>query len=221
MSALTVAFILDFVILLAFGAYIYQTTRKSKPSAKIEKAQEKSYQLLHSAIRQASQIVEQAQRDSEYLENELKDSYQDQSSTAKQLFESELKDFTTKLNAAQQEYLNFLNEMKQRSSQTQEDSLQAVKQNTTDLFLKFEQSLSDFLSQTREQSTSSIELELQATRQMIETYRQQQLKLIDENIIAMLERTLSLVLPKKLTLGEQTELIYESLEKAKAEKFIS
>lgn len=209
MPLLTAAFILDFIIVCVFGFYVFRLYRQKEPSKKIEKAQQKSYQLLHTAIRQASGIVEQAKEDSQQFEESLKDSYQDQ-----------LKDFLEKITSAEQEYINFLAEMKQRSSQAQEDSLQAIKQNTTDLFLKFEQNLSDFLNQTREQSTNSVELEIQATRQMIETYRQQQLKLIDENIIAMLERTLSLVLPKKLTLNEQTELVYESLEKAKAEKFI-
>ena len=45
-------------------------------------------------------------------------------------------------------------------------------------------------------------------RQLIETYKSSRLKLVDENIVAMLERTLSLVLVKKLSLKEQTDLVY-------------
>lgn len=73
---------------------------------------------------------------------------------------------------------------------------------------------------SQQRSVQSIELELKAARQLIETYKQQQLKVIDENVIAMLEKTLSLVLTKKISLQDQVELVYEALEKAKAEKFI-
>jgi hypothetical protein len=46
------------------------------------------------------------------------------------------------------------------------------------------------------------------------------MNVIDENIMAMLEKTLSLVLAKNLDLKDQMDLVYESLEKAKAEKFV-
>ncbi len=88
------------------------------------------------------------------------------------------------------------------------------------LFEQFEQNLSSFLTETQTHSTEAITLEIQAARNLIETYKKQQLTAVDENIIAMLERTLSLVLTKKLSLKEHTDLVYESLEKAKAEKFI-
>ncbi len=42
----------------------------------------------------------------------------------------------------------------------------------------------------------------------------------DENIIAMMEQTLSIVLAKKLSLKDQLDLVYEALEKAKVEKFV-
>jgi len=80
--------------------------------------------------------------------------------------------------------------------------------------------LSDFMVQTAQQTTSSIELELKSTRQLIDTYKSEQLKLIDENIVAMMEKTLSIVLAKKLSLKDQLELVYEALEKAKVEKFV-
>ena len=61
---------------------------------------------------------------------------------------------------------------------------------------------------------------MQAARNLIDTYKRQQLNLIDEHIIAVLERTLSIVLAKKLSLEDQVDLINEALEKAKTEKFI-
>ncbi len=43
------------------------------------------------------------------------------------------------------------------------------------------------------------------------------MEIIDENVVAILEKTLNIALGKKLTFTEQTELIYEALEQAKKE----
>ena len=90
----------------------------------------------------------------------------------------------------------------------------------TQLFENFETRITNFLVQAESASTRSIELELQSARQLIETYKNEQLALIDENIVAMMEQTLSSVLGKKLSLKDQLDLVYESLEKAKVDKFI-
>jgi hypothetical protein len=66
----------------------------------------------------------------------------------------------------------------------------------------------------------AVDLELRSARQLIDTYKVQQMNVIDENIMAMLEKTLSLVLAKNLDLKDQMDFVYESLEKAKAEKFV-
>ena len=103
---------------------------------------------------------------------------------------------------------------------TREKANQVLTQKTQTVFERFEQNLSDFLIQTQQKSTYTIDLEMQAARNLIDTYKRQQLNLIDEHIIAVLERTLSLVLAKKLSLEDQVDLVNEALEKAKAEKFI-
>jgi len=115
--------------------------------------------------------------------------------------------------AAFKEYLEYLNS-------TREKANQVLTQKTQTVFDRFEQNLSDFLIQTQQKSTYTVDLEMQAARNLIDTYKRQQLNLIDEHIIAVLERTLSLVLAKKLSLEDQVDLINEALEKAKAEKFI-
>lgn len=96
----------------------------------------------------------------------------------------------------------------------------SIRERSNSFFEKFEENLSTYLTTTQQQSVKAIELELQSARNLIDTYKTTQLNLVDENIIAMLERTLSLVLIKKLSLQDQVELVYESLEKAKAEKFL-
>lgn len=130
---------------------------------------------------------------------------------------------TARQNVAKLEadYAQFLEELKAKASNAQENNQALIISQINKLFENFEQNLANFLTQSQQQSVMSIDLELRAARTMIDTYKQQQLHLIDENIIAILERTLSLVLSKKLTLKDQIDLVYESLEKAKTEKFIS
>ena len=120
----------------------------------------------------------------------------------------------------EQQFKTYLQELATAAQGSLTGREQLIEQKINQLFESFEENLSSFLTQTQQQSVKSVELEMQAARQLIQTYKQQQFKLIDENIVSMLERTLSLVLVKKLSLKEQIDLVYESLEKAKAEKFI-
>jgi len=90
-----------------------------------------------------------------------------------------------------------------------------------EVFERFEQNLSGFLTTTEQKSITAIELELKAAKGLIETYKAQQMALVDENIVSILERTLSLILAKKMSLKDNMDLVYEALEKAKQEKFIS
>lgn len=122
--------------------------------------------------------------------------------------------------SAQNQLLQFMADLQKRSEQFEEASKQAGQQRINQLFDRVEQRLTDFLVQTEQKTTSSIELELKSARALIETYKNEQLKLIDENIVAMMEQTLGVVLGKKLSLKDQLDLIYEALEKAKVEKFI-
>lgn len=125
------------------------------------------------------------------------------------------------LHSSQEELVKFMAQLQKKSEQLQEISSSAVEQRINQMFERLENRLADFLVTTEQKTTSSIELELKGARNLIETYKDQQLKLIDENIIAMMEQTLNIVLAKKLSLKDQLDLVYESLEKAKVEKFVA
>jgi F0F1-type ATP synthase membrane subunit b/b' len=84
----------------------------------------------------------------------------------------------------------------------------------------FEANMSQFFINAEQKSLESINLELKSARNLIDTYKAQQLAIVEENIIVILERTLSIVLNEKLNLRDQVDLVYEALEKAKKEKFL-
>lgn len=228
----------DHIISIFFGAvavislslYIQENYKRQKmiraaAQMNFQKADEKSYNLLHKAIRKAQSILGRAElesvkmvADSRYEARKLEVKYEQQFTQANDQLEQAL---TQKVSKAEGEFVEFLNDLRTRSEQMQLLSQEFTKQKTNEVFERFEQNLVGFLTQTEQKSVMAIELELRAAKQLIDTYKTQQLSLIDENIISMLEKTLSLVLAKKLSLKDQLDLVYEALEKAKAEKFIA
>lgn len=194
--------------ILFLAIVVFFVTQRSR-GRRLEEHGDKGYQLLHQAIKKAQAIVGQAELEEIKIVSSSK--------VKTQKFEQEI---TKDLTQTAQLYTKYLEDLKKASTIAQDNTLEAIKQQASELFLKFEQKLSEFLAQTEQRSTQSIDLELQATRQLIDSYKQQQLKIIDENIVAMLEKTLSLVLPQKISLQDQVEMIYDALEKAKQEKFM-
>ncbi|MBI2597078.1 hypothetical protein HYW41_02890 [Candidatus Daviesbacteria bacterium] len=171
---------------------------------------QKSNQLLAAAQMAETEIISEGNYATQKLLNEFKLKLED-------LIETDQKSIAS----AQDQLFKFMDSIQKRSVEFEEASKQATEKRINETFERLETKLSDFLIQTGQKTTASIELELKAVRQLIETYKNQQLKLIDENIIAMMEQTLNLVLAKKLSLKDQLDLVYESLEKAKKEKFIT
>ncbi|MDO8618931.1 MAG: hypothetical protein Q7R49_03205 [Candidatus Daviesbacteria bacterium] len=196
-SVLTLIFGISSIILLVLflKELLENQGLKKDPTKVLQDAQIRGNALLQQAVDKSQQIIGNSEAQA-------------------------LKASSAQLSQLQQEFKVYLQQLGNQAQGSVGNREQLIEQKINQLFEKFEENLSTFLTQTQQQSVKSIELEMQAARQLIQTYKQQQFKLIDENIVAMLERTLSLVLVKKLSLKEQVDLVYESLEKAKAEKFI-
>lgn len=171
---------------------------------------QKSVQLLRAAEEAESSVISEGS----WAAKKLISQYQSQ---LQNLIDSSKDSITS----AQAELIKFMQDLQKRSVDFEQASRISTEKRIGELFNRLEEKLSDFLIQTEQKTASSIELELKSTRALIETYKNQQLKLIDENIIAMMEQTLSIVLAKKLSLKDQLDLVYEALEKAKVEKFIA
>ncbi|KKQ66708.1 MAG: hypothetical protein US86_C0004G0026 [Candidatus Daviesbacteria bacterium GW2011_GWA2_38_24] len=211
----------------------------------IEEAEEKSQDIIKDATEKATGIVEQSKISKQLFEEEYKkvvdeqlkksldeyvkslkssqDSYekfvlnlQDQSSKIEEQIDSYMKDSTTKLLTNFSENLKIIQE---KAVAAQQESETSMKSKVSELLLNFEQNLSTFLTNSQQKSVEAISLELKSARQLIDTYKGQQLAIVDENIIAVLERTLNLVMRQKMSLKDQMDLVFESLEKAKTEKF--
>lgn len=170
---------------------------------------QKSIELLNAAKQAETQILAEGDYATQKLISDFKIQLQNL-----------IQNSQTSVTNSQDQLIRFMEDLQKRAAEFEEASKNATEQRINQLFERLEDKLSDFLIQTEQKTTSSIELELKAARELVETYKTQQLKLIDENIVAMLEKTLSIVLAKKLSLKDQLDLVYESLEKAKSEKFV-
>lgn len=215
--ALAIAFV---ALILYLHEYNMRRKDKSQEEKILEQFREKGLENLHQSIKKSQAILGTAElegikvaAETKFETAKLEEQYQNK---LEEVFEQSQQ----KITKAQDQLLQFMAGLQVRSSDFEGASQKAIQKRINQLFEQLEERLGEFLISAESKTTSSLELELKSTRQLIETYKSQQLKLIDENILAMMEQTLNLVLGKNLSLKDQLDLIYEALEKAKAEKFV-
>lgn len=121
---------------------------------------------------------------------------------------------------AQSKHDQFLLQLQKQSVNASSRLEDEMHSKITGLLMDFEQKLTDFFGEAQQKSLDAINLEIKSARELIESYKTQQLAIVDENIVAVLERTMNLILKQKLSLKDQIDLVYEGLEKAKLEKFL-
>ena len=220
-----IVILLTLIALLTAALYIWEVFKKAHRSSSdqdqlSDQTRQKSYQVVHQAIKKAQNILGLAEIEGLRIVASTKVS----SGKLDQEFEDKLSKSITSaqqvLTDAEAEFIKYLDELKSKTTTLELQTQQAAIARINQLFSNFESRITDFLVKTESQTTQSIQLELRSTRQLIETYKSQQLTLIDENIMAMMEQTLASVLGKKLSLKDQLDLVYEALEKAKIDKFI-
>lgn len=219
-----VAFACSFLVLYLRESQKRQRLLSVTPGEVIQETQTKSRQIILKALKKAQEILGQAEKESTETVNigksqtkELTDNYMHQMTELLQKMEQ---GFSQQIGLAESAYVKYLGSLESKSEESERANQEFIRQRSEAVIKSFEDSSTSFLRQMGEQSTAAIDQEIKAARASIDSYKQQQLTLIDENVIAILERTLSLVMAKKLTLKDQMEIVYEALEKAKVEKFI-
>ena len=199
----------------------YNLRKKLSQDEKIiQQFKQKGLENLHDSIKKSQAILSNAELEGVKIVADARHETADLEKDYEGKLQELIKHSQQTITNAQEELLQFMSDLQKRSQEFEMASQKAGEERINQLFERLEARLTDVLVATEQKTTSSIELELKSVRQLIETYKNQQLSLIDENIIAMMEQTLSLVLAKKLSLKDQLDLVYEALEKAKVEKFI-
>lgn len=132
-------------------------------------------------------------------------------------------DFTERLKAQiaslEKKHTNFLQNLETTASsqlsQQQETLSTQVQQATKEAAKEIDQ----FTKQLQKRLGGHIDEKLGEVDTAIEEYKKRRLALVDEQIVALLERTLELVVKDGLSLSEKTDLVIQSLEQAKSEGF--
>lgn len=216
--------ILTLTTIVASILYLYEHNKKTKLESAGEKLLEdfrqKGLENFNQSIKKSQDIINSAEMERTKI---VADAGMEISRTEEEYARklAELTSMSEKaIQSSQQQVTDYMQGLRTRGTDFEKSANEIFEQRVNQMFGRLEERLADFLTSTEQKTTQSIELEVKAARNLIEGYKQQQLKLIDENIIAMMEQTLNIVLAKKLSLKDQLELVYEALEKAKIDKFV-
>jgi hypothetical protein len=171
------------------------------------------HQLVHDHVNTAS-FPHPTDGEVDDLESYYKDHLEEVATNLQKRFDSDIQKAT-------ESFMQYLDELKVKADQTQSILDAAKTDRVNAIFTHMEQTMAAVVDKAVTQSIASIQLDLETSKKSVEDYTKKQLSIVDQNIIDLLERTLSLVLVKKLSLREQLDLVYEALEKAKAEGFLA
>lgn len=207
-------------VILYLREYNFRKKFEAHNNKFLEEIKKKGWDTLNASVKKSQAILGEAEIEGIKITAESRMERENLKEDFKKSLDTALNESKQAITGAQAQLLAFMQDLQKRSREFEEASKSSGEQRINQLFDRVENRLSEFLIQTEQKTTSSIELELKSARELVEAYKNEQLKLINENIIAMMEQTLSLVLGKKLSLKDQLDLVYEALERAKIEKFI-
>ena len=97
------------------------------------------------------------------------------------------------------------------------DNEQVIRDEAVSVSQKMAATFDSLEKRFKDQIESNIKQEFATAKEVIKTYRREQLALIDTYIVALVERTSAIALQKELSLDEHVKLIHRALEEAKSE----
>ena len=228
-TLIIIILIFEVFILGLLGFHIIKGSKKPQQKPLVppppDWAVKESANIISSAQKKAETLITEAELEGIKIQASSELSGQDFEQLYKQRLDQSVKlaaeQLTSSLTKTQTSFEEFVKQLQQQSTSSEAELQGLIRQRIGVILFNLEQSMTSFLSTSQQKSLDSVNLELKSARSLIDTYRSQQLALIDENIVAVLERTLSLVLHNNLSLKDQVDLVYEALEKAKVEKFFA
>ena len=90
-------------------------------------------------------------------------------------------------------------------------------QKTDVIVEKTQELVGKFTAEIQEKIRGQVEAEIAAARKEIAEYRTRRMAIIDERIIDIIEQVMQVVLAKKMSVADQSDLVYKSLDEAKEE----
>lgn len=213
---LFVAQVLTAYLVLQFGARQAKT-----PDGLLRESQAKTHSIIYKTIQQANKILVAAELKGLQLlskqkitGNELADQFQQHLDTIEKSLQDQLDRSAKHADEAYEDFIasaeQSINNHITQNQKMLEDKAQAMIERTESL-------LTSFTADLESKVKGDVEKELAAASAEVEEYKKNRMRIVDERIVDILEAVLRVTLEKKMSLADQSELIYKALEDAKRE----
>jgi hypothetical protein len=226
MEVLTAYFVLFVVLLISQIFTLFLVIRMTRKPAKpadtlLRESQAKTHSIIYKAIQQSNKILVAAELKGLQLlgkqkitGGELSDQFKAHLDSIEKTLEEQLGRNAEHAEAVYGEFIQSaeasINDHINANQKMLEEKAQAMIERTEVLLTKF---TADLEAKVK----GDVEKELQKASAEIEVYKQSRMRVVDERIVDILEEVLRVVLDKKMSLADQSELIYRALEEAKRE----
>jgi len=218
-----------FVVLLTITLVVYLLSKAqrrryqnlSESEVQIIEAEQKASSIIHHAVKQAQRMIVRAELEGITLLSKLKIQVTKLEEEQQKQMQAIMTDMKSRMDArsleAEKSYQSYLQSLEGKLQTDLESKQDTMKVKIDQMFNQTQGMLNTFVVELSKQTEVQIDKEIGRARGIIDDYRVKRLEVVDENIVAILERTLNITLGKKLTLADQTQLVYEALEEAKKE----
>lgn len=200
--------------------------RKLRPEDyKLLESQKRASEIIENAIRQAQRIVAGSQAEEENLSSTFKTEMEQIESAYQKAVDESFAALKSRMEQrildSENSYSSYLKELESRMASQINQNQNHLETKTNAFFTEAQKLLQNFIKDLQSRTETQVDKEIGTAKKIVADYKRQRMEIIDENIVAILEKALNVVIAKKLTLGDQTELVYEALERAKKENIFA
>jgi vacuolar-type H+-ATPase subunit H len=215
------------------------TELRGKSEGILQSAQSKANDILANAEKQGVEILAHEQESGNILSKEFHSKMVSIEETFTSQLEINAKDATKKLDEMLTQAAHAVNDHigqtdKQFTERAEEvrkkadeivstftshvsENEKLLNQKSEEMLKSSQEAIMKFASDTQEEVKKQLEGELTLAKEEIAQYKKSRLAIINERIVDMLEDVASVTLEKKLSMSDESELIYRSLEEARKE----
>jgi len=226
MEVITAYFVLFFVLLISQILTLFLVIRMRGHSVKptdtlLRESQAKTRSIIYKAVQQANKILVAAELKGLQLigkqkltGDELSAQFDAHLAAIEKAMQDQLEQNAQHAEAVYGEFIHSaegaINDHINKNQKMLEEKANAMIERTESL-------LTQFTGELESKVKGDVERELAKATEEIEQYKTNRMRIVDERIVDILEQVLRIVLEKKMSLADQSDLIYKALEDAKRE----
>jgi hypothetical protein len=184
-------------------------------------SQAKTHSIIYKAIQQANKILVAAELKGLQLlskqkmtSNDLTDHFNQHLAAVEKALEEQLE---CNAQHAEETYGEFITSAEKAINDHINQNQKMLEEKAAAMIERTESLITKFTADIEAKVKGDVEKELIAASEEIEQYKQNRMRVVDERIVDILEDVLKVALEKKMSLADQSELIYKALEEAKRE----